>query len=92
LEVLLAHVNAARLLPVYQQALLHKHRGYQDALLVDQMIMEDARMRKQGLSVGWIDYMKAYDCVPHRWIRTVLKTIKAPKMVTRTIRKLMPYE
>ena len=89
-EVLLAHVNAAGVLPRYQRALLRGHRGCQDALLVDQMVTEDARVRKQGLSVGWIDYTKAYDRVPHGWIRTVLRTIKAPKMVTRTIKKLTP--
>jgi len=89
-EVLLQHVTNNRILPMQQRALLRAHRGCQDALLIDRMVVEDAQVHKQSLSVGWIDYTKAYDRVPHQWIKLVLKSIRAPRMVTRTIRSLIP--
>ena len=32
---------------------------------IDKMIMREAKMRKQSLSMAWIDYKKAYDMAPH---------------------------
>ena len=32
-------------------------------------------MRKQNLSVAWIDYKKAYDMMPHWWIIDYLETV-----------------
>ena len=46
-EVLHSHVNDNGLLPVQQRALMRKHRGCHDALLADQMMTEDARLRKK---------------------------------------------
>ena len=42
-----------------------KSRGTNDLLFNDKMIMRDVKMRKQNLSIAWIDYNKAYDMVPH---------------------------
>ena len=54
------------------------------------MVVEDAQVRKQSLLVGWIDYTKAHKRVPHQWIKLVLKSMRAPWMVTMTIRSLIP--
>ena len=43
---------------------------------------------RRNLSVAWIDYKKAYDMVPHKWLHTALKSIRAPKQVRRTVRRL----
>ena len=34
--------------------------------------------------VAWVDFQKAYDRVPHQWIRDVLKAMKVPRKVERT--------
>lgn len=31
--------------------------------------------------VAWVDYCKAFDMVPHRWLQFVLKRIRTPKLV-----------
>ena len=34
--------------------------------------MRDCRTHKKNLVMGWIDYRKAYDMVPHSWIEEVI--------------------
>lgn len=56
---------------------------------VDQMVAEDAAMQGRHLAVAWVDYAKAYDNVPHPWIKRMLKCLKAPRVVRKAIRRLM---
>ena len=72
-----------------QKALRKGRRGCHDALMIDNIIIESARMEKGELSVAWVDYQKAYDRVPHRWLLTVLRAINAPENVRKCIRRLM---
>ena len=50
--------------------------GCVDCLLRDKTIGLDAKITAKPLSVAWIDYEKAYDRVPLKWVMKVLKTIK----------------
>ena len=45
----------------------------------------DAKIMGKPLSVAWINYEKAYDRVPHKWVMKVLKTIKCPGWIRRSI-------
>ena len=49
-----------------------------DALIIDEAVAEEAKKDKRNLSVAWIDYRKAYDLVPHRWIGQILRAMAAP--------------
>ena len=51
--------------------------GCVDCLLLDQSIGLDAKIMGKPLSVAWIDYEKAYDRVPHKWVMKVLKPSSA---------------
>jgi len=51
-------------------------KGTKDHLLLDQMIMSDAKLRHRNLFMGWIDVKKAYDSVPHDWIAHCLGIFK----------------
>ena len=39
--------------------------------------------------MAWVDYRKAFDLVPHEWIMAVMKAIRAPKEVWRTLKSLI---
>ena len=54
-------------------------------LLLNQTISLDAKIMGKPLSVAWIDYEKAYDRIPHKWVMKVLKTIKCPGWSWRSI-------
>ena len=44
-----------------------------DNLLIDKVILEDARKNSKNLSCTWIDVKKAFDGVSHVWLIEVLK-------------------
>ena len=37
-------------------------------MLVDKRIIRDCKRRTTGFGMAWIDYIKAFDLVPHSWI------------------------
>ncbi len=81
-------------------------KGCLDALTIDNAVAEEVRVYRRNLSVAWINYQKVFDTpqvseskdgkaktsqlLPIRWINKMLKAIRAPKPVRRTIRKLIP--
>ena len=86
--VMHGHVTQYDILPPEQCALRSGRRGCLDALMVDSMITEDATLRRRNLDVAWIDYRKAFDHVPHRWLSYALQVCKVPKNVQTCIENL----
>ena len=37
------------------------------------MVIKNCKRRLTGLGVAWVDYKKAYDMIPHSWIRKTLE-------------------
>ena len=66
-------------IPKEQLALKKGTRGCLDALAIDDMLGREAKWRERDMAVGWIDFQKAYDMVPHNLIQEVLKTVKVPR-------------
>ena len=40
--------------------------------------------------MAWVDFRKPFDVVPHELINRLLKAIRAPKCVRKTVRCLIP--
>ena len=70
------HLLNNNVLPDEQKGCRRKSRGTKDQLLIDKAVLREAKRKKRHLSVAWIDYKKAYDMVPHSWIREVLAMMK----------------
>ena len=51
-----------------QKGRRRKSRGTKDQLLMGKTILKDCRKRRINLAMGWIDYRKTFDFVPHSWI------------------------
>ena len=66
------HVCDNDILPFEQKGIRRKSRGCKDHLLLDKFICEEAKRKKRNLSMMWIDYKKAYDSVPHSWIKELM--------------------
>ena len=75
-EKLYKHLVDNNLLPDEQKGCRKRSRGTKDQLLIDKTILREVKRVKRNLAVGWIDYRKAYDMVPHSWIREVLTSLK----------------
>ena len=56
---------------------LHRGKmGCQDALLKDRMVIEDADIKGNHIAMAWIDYKKAFDSVPHGWLKDCLSSLR----------------
>ena len=85
------HVIKYDILPLEQKGVRRKARGCKDQLLLDKVIMENAKKRSRNLSMMWIDYKKAYDSVPHSWIIECLKMYKLNENIVNFIEYTMTY-
>ena len=65
-----------------QKGCTQKSKGAKDHLLVDKMIMTDAKRGHKNLFISWVDLRKAYDSVPHDWTLFCLKSYGVyPKII-----------
>ena len=72
-----------------QRALNRGHYGCHHALYADVAYMKSAKTSKRDLVVTWIDLRKAFDTVDHTVLRGILKSMKMPIFLQRTIGRLM---
>ncbi|CAK1598441.1 unnamed protein product [Parnassius mnemosyne] len=50
--------------------------GTKEPLLIDAVIGKVVKRNRRNLSAAWIDYKKAFDSVPHTWLKRVLELYK----------------
>ena len=63
--------------------------GCTDQLLINKMILDEAKQHRRNLLMMWFDYKKAFDSVPHDWILKALELAQAPLKIINTIKSLM---
>ena len=83
------HVFGSAILPTEQKAFRKVESGCLDVLTIDTAIVEEAKKDRSNLSVAWVDYSKAYDLVPHRWVSEMMWTVRAPRPIRALLRKIM---
>ena len=66
------HLDQHKLLPGEQKGCRKRSRGINDLLYIDRAVIREVKSRKKNLPMAWIDYKKAYDMVPHSWIKEFL--------------------
>ena len=65
-------LDQQKLLPEEQKGCKKRSRGTNDLLYIDWAVIREVTSRKKNLAMAWIDYKKAYDMVPHSWIKECL--------------------
>ena len=88
-EELYGHLEKEGLFPDEQKGGRRKSRGTKDQLLIDKMIIRNCKRRLTGLGMAWVDYKKAYDMVPHSWIRKCMLMFGVAGNATRVLDKSM---
>jgi len=71
-EQIYGHLDQQELLPEEQKGCRKGSRGTNDLLYIDRAVIREVKSRKKNLAMAWIDYKKAYDMVPHSWIKECL--------------------
>lgn len=77
------------MLPWEQKGCGKGSRGAKEQLLIDKAVLKDCRTRKTNLAMAWIDYRKAYDMVPHTWIKATLEKMKIAKNIRQLLANSM---
>ena len=67
-EKMYNHLERENALTSEQKGCQKGSRGTKDQLLIDKMVLRHCKRRHTNLAMGWIDYKKAYDMIPHSWI------------------------
>ena len=88
-EKIYDHLSSNDLLPDEQKGCRKRSRGTKDQLMIDKVMLKDAKVKKRLLATAWIDYRKAYDMVPHSWILETLGMIKIAGNVERLLTRSM---
>ena len=57
-------LDAGNMLPDEQKGCRKGAQVTNDQLFIDNMILKESKARGKNLSLGWIDYKKAYDMIP----------------------------
>ena len=83
------HTLRVGVLPAEQKAIRKGTGACQDALTVNMAVANEAKRDKRDLSVAWVDYRKAYDLVPHRWLKAMLWAVRAPKPIRALVRQVV---
>ena len=89
MEEVYGFLDTNLLLPQEQEGCRRRSRGTNDLLFTDKMIMREVKIRKQNLSMAWIDYKKHYDMVPHSWIIYRLETVGINEKIRRLLAESM---
>ena len=85
-EVMYKHLEG--ILPEEPKGCWRRSRGTKDQLLIDKAILKDYKRRHTNLAMAWIDYRKAYDMVPHNWIRECLEMFGIALNVREFLRRM----
>ena len=83
------HTLRVGVLPAEQKAIRKGTRECLDALTVDMAVADEAKRDKRDLSVAWVDYRKAYNLVPHQWLKAMLWAVRVPKPIRALVRQVV---
>jgi len=51
--------------------------------LISKVIYEDCKRRNKNLSIAWIDYQKAFDCIPRSWVEKSTELVGVNNKIVR---------
>ena len=89
LQIIKEHLNRYHLMQIDQRGAKSKSSGTTENLLIDDMILKDARTNKKNLSCAWIDVRKAYDSVSHSWLKYILKIHRFPHTILKALNNVI---
>lgn len=83
------HLEEHDMFPIEQKGCKKGSYGCKDQLLINKMLLENAKSKHRNLSTAWIDYKKAFDSVPHSWILRCLELFKISPTLVNFLRSSM---
>ena len=88
-EEVYSFLDDQKYLPNEQKGCRKNAKGTHDLLFIDKMILKEVKRKQRNLFVGWIDYKKAYDMIPHTWIMECLRSLGINENICKLIENSM---
>ena len=66
------HLDQQKLYPEEQKGCRKRFRGTNGLIYIARAVIREVKARKKNLVMAWIDNKKAFDMVPHSWIKECL--------------------
>jgi hypothetical protein len=82
---LYAHLTENTILAPEQVGCHKGLRGCKELLIVDSVVSQQAKKEQRDISVGWVDYKKAFDSVLHSWLLRVHELYKIDSKVIKLL-------
>lgn len=86
-----SHCSDNKLISEYQKGCGKNSLGYKEQLIIDTIITKHAQAKQRDLYTCYIDYVKAFDSVPHNWLLKVLEIHKVNPKVILTLNYFMQH-
>ena len=83
------HLEDNNLIGEEQKGCRRGYKGAKDHLMLDKAILRHCKRRRTNLAMGWIDYQKAYDLVPHSWILETMRMVGVSKNIICMLKSSM---
>ena len=83
------HTAKHKLMQMDQRGAKEQCPGTHQNLLIDDMVLKDARDNNKTLATAWIDVRKAYDSVSHSWLIKCLEIHRVPTKLVKTISNII---
>lgn len=85
------HVTQNNILAPEQVGCRNMSFGSKELLTIDSIISKQVTKNKRNVSVAWIDYLKAYDSIPHTWLIKVLEIYKVHPNIVKFLKATMKH-
>ena len=63
--------------------------GCLEQLLINKTVIDEVKSKRRSLITMWLDYQKAFDSIPHKWLIKALKLSKVPPILIKAIEHLI---
>ena len=83
------YLEQEKILPEEQKGCERGSPGTKAQLLIDMRVLKDSKKRRTNLSMAWIDYRKAYNLVPHRWVNECIEMFRIAENLRTFLLKSM---
>jgi len=83
------HLSNNNIIAEEQKGCIKYSMGCKEQLTIDNIVTIRARQKHRNLEMAYIDYKKAFDSVPHKWLIKVLKLYKIDNTLINTLENMM---
>ena len=83
------HLKQHGLMQIDQRGAKEKSSGTVSNLLVDDMVLRDARLHHRNVFCYWVDVRKAFDSVSHSWLIKMLLIHRFPTKLVKLFTSIM---